>query len=353
MFVILLLPFKVFAYDTSARSAILMDMDSHRIIYGKDIHRVQSVASISKVMTCIVAIENANINKKVVIGDEILKAYGSGVYIRQGEEIKLEDLLYGLMLRSGNDAALAIATAVSGDVSKFVKLMNDKAKEIGMKNTEFNNPSGLDEEKGNFSNAYDMALLMSYAMKNEKFKKITSTKDHVVKTNMNVYKWHNKNKLLFTYKNITGGKTGFTKIARRTLITSASANNLNLTVVTLNDGNDWKDHKELYEEAFNQYKPYTLLKKGDISILNESYYKNKTLYLKEDFIYPLLESEENVLKIKFEINKKRFFKDKDEVGKAKVYLADKQIHQQAIFIKNKKENKKNFFEKIFRLGKND
>jgi len=174
LILLLLIPSCVNAFSTNAKSAILMDMDSHRIIYGKDIHRVQSVASISKVMTCIVAIENANINKKVVIGDEILKAYGSGVYIRQGEEIKLEDLLYGLMLRSGNDAALAIASHVAGSKESFVFIMNEVAHNIGMKNSNFVNPSGLEENDGsaNMSTAYDMALLMRYAMQNEDFRRI-------------------------------------------------------------------------------------------------------------------------------------------------------------------------------------
>ena len=155
LILLLFLPFKVFAYSTSAKAVILMDMDSGRVIYGKDVHYVQSVASISKI--------NSNIEKKVTIGNEVLKAYGSGIYVQIGEKIKLEDLLYGLMLRSGNDAALAISVAVSGDTDKFVEMMNDKAKEIGMKNTTFNNPSGLDEEKGNFSSA-----CFAYELCNEK-----------------------------------------------------------------------------------------------------------------------------------------------------------------------------------------
>lgn len=341
--ILVLLPFKVFAYNTSASKAILMDMDSKRIIYGKDIHKVQSVASISKIMTAIVAIENSNINKEVTIGNEILKAYGSGVYIQIGEKLKIKDLLYGLMLRSGNDAALVISVAVSKDVDKFVKLMNEKAQEIGMKNTVFNNPSGLDEEKGNYSTAYDMALLMSYAMKNKEFKKITSTKDYILKTNKNVYKWHNKNKLL-SIKYITGGKTGFTKIAKRTLVTSASKDNLNLTVVTLNDGDDWKDHKSLYEEAFKEYTNYKLLSKGDIKILNENYYKR--LYLKNDYHYSLRENEKDILKIKFKLEKKRKYKNNDKVGEAIIYLGDEIIHKENIYVS--KEKKLTFWEKIFK-----
>ena len=143
---ILLIPFEVSAFSSDAKGAIVMDMDSGRVMYAKDVHYTQSVASISKIMTAIVAIENADVNDVVTVGDEVLKAYGSGIYVKKGEKIKLEDLLYGLMLRSGNDAALVIANFVSGSVSDFVKLMNLKASALGMTDTIFNNPSGLDEK---------------------------------------------------------------------------------------------------------------------------------------------------------------------------------------------------------------
>ena len=348
----LFLPFKVFAYGTSARSAILMDMDSGRVLYGKDVHYVQSVASISKIMTAVVAIENSDIEKQVTIGNEILKAYGSGVYIQIGEEITIKDLLYGLMLRSGNDAALAISVAVSGSTEKFVELMNKKALEIGMKDTTFNNPSGLDEEKGNFSSAYDMALLMSYAMQNENFRKITGTKDYTLKTNKNVYKWHNKNKLLGSYKYITGGKTGFTKIAKRTLVTSASRDDVNLTVVTINDGDDWDDHKNLYEKAFEEYTSYMILNKGEINILGEDYYKDDVLYLKNDFKYLLRENEKDIVRLKYEIVKKRKYKSSDKVGVVNVYLGDDVIHKENIYVK-KKEVKSSFWDRIIGFFKHD
>ena len=296
-------------------------------------------------MTAIVAIENSDIKKEVIVGDEVLKAYGSGIYIQVGEKLKIKDLLYGLMLRSGNDASLAISVAVAGDTDKFVQMMNEKAKEIGMKNTTFNNPSGLDEEKGNFSSAYDMALLMSYAMKNKVFREITGTKDYTVKTDKNVYKWHNKNKLLSTYKYTTGGKTGFTKIAKRTLVTSASKDNVNLTVVTINDGDDFNDHKNLYEEAFKEYKSYQILNKGEITIPLENYYENDTLYLKNDFKYLLRESEKNILKLKYEISKKRKYKSNDKVGLVKVYLGDKVVHEEDIYVKKCKE-KRSFWDRI-------
>ena len=239
IFLILCIPTMVNAYETSATSAILMDIDSGRIFFSKDIHNKRSVASISKVMTAIVAIESGKLDDTVTIGEEVIKAYGSGIYIKIGEQLTLRDLLYGLMLRSGNDAALAIAHYVGGSVEEFVNMMNEKASALSMKNSVFNNPSGLDQEKGNYSTAYDMAILTSYAMKNEEYKTIAGTKNYKLKTNMNYYSWTNKNKLLFSYDNCTGGKTGFTQIAKRTLITTASKDNLNLVVVTLNDGNNF------------------------------------------------------------------------------------------------------------------
>lgn len=331
----LIIPSYVLAFDTNAKSAIVMDMDSKRILYAKDIHYTQSVASISKIMTAIITIENIDINKEVIIGDEILKAYGSGIYIKKDEKIKIKDLIYGLMLRSGNDSALALAFHTFGDIDYFVMEMNKKAKKLKMTNTTFNNPSGLDEkeEKGNFSSAYDMALLMSYTMKNEAFKKIVGTKKYKLKTNKNIYKWVNKNKLLHNYKYTTGGKTGYTKKAKRTLVTSASKNNLNLVVVTINDGNDFKEHENFYEEAFKNYTNYQILKKGKINIPLET---RSNFYLKSNFTYPLLDSEKENIRLEYEL-----LKNKESSGVVKVFLDNKLIGKRNIYVK-----KETFLDKI-------
>ena len=343
--VLLLIPISIKAYATSAHSVVLMDTDSRNVIYASNKDDIRSVASISKIMTAIIAIENGNLNELVTIGDEINQAYGSGIYIKVGEVIRLEDLIYGLLLRSGNDAALAIAKNVGKTVENFVLLMNKKAQEIGMKNTIFNNPSGLDQEKGNYSTAYDMALLMSYAVQNNIFKKIVGTKKINVKTSEHNYTWNNKNKLLNMYKYATGGKTGFTEKAKRTLVTTASKNGVNLTVVTLVDGNDFNDHKNLYEEAFKKYKKYLILNKDDIAIIGEKYYKDCYFYLKKDFKYSLMKDEIDKIIIKFELKKKINYKSDDEVGKVIVYLDNKEIYNDAIFIKIK-EKKDNFFKRL-------
>ncbi len=331
--ILLLIPIKVCAI--SATSAILMDTDNNIILYEKNINEVRSVASISKIMTAILAIESGKMDDIVIIGEEIDKAYGSGIYIRKGEELTLRDLVYGLMLRSGNDAALSIAHYVGGSVDNFVVMMNKKAKEIGMKNTEFNNPSGLDEEKGNYSTAYDMAKLASYAIKNDEFKKITGTKKYKLKTNMNTYIWTNKNKMLTMYKYSTGGKTGYTEIAKRTLVSYASKDNTNLVVVTLNDGNDWNDHKELFEYGFNNYKNYTLIKKGKINIYDDNYYKYYTLYVKNNYNYLFNKNVTNNVIFKYQLTKNRNIKNDDVVGNLLIYISDKLVHKEPIYVKEK------------------
>lgn len=272
---LLLIPFKIAAI--SASSYIVMDMDSGRVLEGSNINKESLIASTTKILTAITAIEYGNLNDVVRVNRDILSAYGSGIYIQIGEELTLDDLLYGLMLRSGNDAALAIASHVGGSKDNFVFIMNEKAKSIGMKNSLFVNPSGLEENDGsaNKSTVYDMALLTRYAMKNDNYRRITGTKEITIKSSMKTYKWFNKNKLLRIYDYCTGGKTGFTKKAHRTLVTTASKDGMNLIVVTFNDGNDFNDHKELYEKYFNNYKVVKAIDK------NTNYGEN--IKLKNDF----------------------------------------------------------------------
>ena len=328
------------AIDNSATSAILMDTDNNIILYEKNIYNVRSVASISKIMTAVLAIESGKLDNKIVVDDVISNAYGSAIYIKEGEELTLRDLLYGLMLRSGNDAALVIAKYVGGNVNHFVEMMNNKAAEIGMKNTVFNNPHGLDADKGNYSTAYDMALLTSYAMKLEDYKIITQTKSYTLKTNKNTYVWKNKNKLLRLYKYTTGGKTGFTMIARRTLVTTASKDGINLVAVTLNDGNDFNDHINMFEYGFNNYTNYEIIKKGNIHVYEDDYYNDYQLYTKEDFNYIMHNNDKVDIILKFELEKKRNFKNNDEVGKIIVIAGEKEIHKQALYVKEKNKIKK-------------
>ena len=274
LLLLLLSPINTFALSVSARSAVLIDNESGRILYEKDKDTPRLIASITKIMTAVLAIESGKMEEEVTVGEEVLTMYGSNIYLEVGEKMILRDMVYGLMLRSGNDAALVIAIFVGGSEENFVEMMNKKAKEIGMKNTVFNNPHGLDEITQNKSTAYDMALLSRYASKNEEYQKIVGCKKYQVQTDKKSYLWHNRNKLLNLYEYATGGKTGYTPSAGRTLVTTAQNKELSLTVVTLNDGNEYDTHQALYQYGFENYKLYTILDKEKFKI-DEGFYKNK------------------------------------------------------------------------------
>ncbi len=309
-----------------------MEEDTKRVLVSKNMNKKKLIASTTKIMTAVLAIESGKMNKTVEVTDKVLEAYGSNIYLSIGEKMKLEDMVYGLMMQSGNDAALMIADYLGGE-DAFVKKMNKKAKQIGMKNTTFSNPHGLDEKNENYSTAYDMALLMRYANSYPLFRKITGCKKHTVKTDEKTYSWSNKNKLLYTYKYATGGKTGFTKKARRTLVTSASKNDLNLIVVTLNDGNDFKNHKELYEYGFNNYSMEKVFDKDKINL------SNKNIYALDDYFYPITKDEKDLIMVEYKIKDKKSYKKGEEVGKAIVKLGNNIIHEEKLYIKVK--NKKN------------
>ena len=245
-----------------------------------------------------------------------------------------------------------IAKYVGGDVEKFVVQMNAKAREIGMSNSIFVNPSGLDNtDGGNYSTAYDMALLTKYAMQYDEYRKIVSTKTYTVKTNKKTYVWKNKNKLL-NEKYITGGKTGYTEKARRTLVSTGSYNHMNLIVVTINDSDDWNTHRDLYSYAFSNYKVYRLLNKSKFSIIGDTYY-NGDFYIKNDVYIPFKDSELNAVFGKIKLEKKQKYNDDESIGKYFIYLDDKVIYEEPIYInnvkiKNKKKTILDMFKGLFR-----
>ena len=337
---LIVLPIKVSAITAS--SAIVMDLNSNRILYENNIHEQRLIASITKIMTAIVAIEYGNLDDIYEVDDEVLEAYGSAIYIEIGEKLTLRDLLYGLMLRSGNDAAVVIAKNIAGSMEAFAMLMNETASKIGMNDSYFYNAHGLEEDDGtgNLSTAYDMALLTKYAMENETFREIFATKNYSVKTNKKSYSWTNKNRLLHEYDFITGGKTGFTKKARRTLVTTASSNNIDLVVVTLNDPNDFEDHLTLYTEIFKKYEAIKVLDKKNFKIKEDTEYKNDTLYIKDDVYIPVLKEEKNSISIKYELFKNNNYMNGDVVGSAKIYIKEELVKEVNIYVEKhgEKEN---------------
>lgn len=328
-----------YASTETAHEYILMDQTTGRIISGKNYNTPMLIASITKIMTCLLAVESGKLDQVIIVDETIKDAYGSGIYIEVGEEITLNDLLYGLMLRSGNDAALMVAKYIGGSVDNFVNMMNTKAHEIGMSNTIFANPSGLDNtDQGNYSTAYDMALLTRYAMQYEEYREIVKTKKHTVKTNKKTYIWHNKNKLL-SEEYITGGKTGYTEKAKRTLVTTATSDNMNFIVVTIKDSDDWNTHKELYNYAFSNYTAYKVLDKKNFNVIGDTYYKGD-FYIKNNIYIPFKNKELRNLIGKIELEKKKKYKNNDLVGKYLIFLDDELLYEENIYIKNISKKKK-------------
>ena len=332
-------------------SSIVVDELTGRILYENNAYEKKLIASTTKIMTAIIVIENIDLNKEVTIGEEILKSYGTNIYVEVGEKIKIIDLLYGLLLRSGNDAALSLANAVSGNEKEFVYLMNKKAKTLGMNNTTFENSHGLDEYTKNYSTAYDMSLLMKYANKNSIFKKISNTKSYRVQTEKKSYLWYNRNKLLNDYKYCTGGKNGYTPSAGKTLITTAEKNNLKLLITTLDDPKIYETHRQLYEQTFKKYKYYTIIDKNKVSTTYANYFREK-VFVKESFIYPLTYDEKDEIKIKvIKFNK---IGENNIIGYIEIKLKNKIIGKIDIYTEQKKESSSpfkkfiNYFDEILK-----
>ncbi|MFO1441758.1 D-alanyl-D-alanine carboxypeptidase [Bacillus sp. Bva_UNVM-123] len=339
--------------SVSARSAILMEQSSGRVLFEKDAHVRSRIASITKIMTAIIAIESGQMEEIVKVSENAVRAEGSSAYLIPGEKIKLEDLVYGLMLRSGNDAAVAIAEHVGGSLDGFVYLMNKKAEEIGMVNTHFANPHGLDDHENHYSTAYDMALLTRYAMNNDEYKKISSTKIHRTPhpTESWEREWKNKNRLLEMYEYCTGGKTGFTKRAKRTLVTTATKGEMDLIAVTLNASNDWNDHIQMYEMGYRTYHFAEILSKGTIKDVKDPFYKQK-VYVTHGFNYPVYDEERELFRIEYQLKKPRKdWKDgkviPNIVGKAIVYFDNEPITKIPVYYKQVgNTEKESFFERF-------
>ncbi|OCT12489.1 peptidase M15 [Paenibacillus pectinilyticus] len=271
---------------TNAVGASLVDVESGRILYSEKGDTPMRIASLTKIMTAIIAIEQGDLNSMVKVSKNAFGKEGSSIYLKLGEEMRLQDMLYGLMMRSGNDAATAIAEHIGGSVEGFVYLMNEKAKSLGMDHSHFTNPSGLDEGEGHRSSPNDMAKLTAYALKNSVFADIVSTKLKKV-PNPNEpwdYSWLNKNKMLSMFDGADGVKTGYTKLAKRCLVSSATRDGQQLVAVTLNDGDDWADHARMLQYGFKNFPLQTLVKKGDL-IEGTPWVASRT------FSYPLAEGE--------------------------------------------------------------
>ena len=245
--------------EVSAHSAVLMCADTGEILYEKNPDEHMLIASTTKMMTAIIAIENCAMDEAVKIDTEWCCIEGSSMYLEAGKEYTVKELLSGMMLTSGNDAAMALACYISGSAAEFAVLMNEKAGELGMTESSFENPHGLDGEK-QYSTARDMAVLAKYCMENDMFKEIVSMKSVTI----GELTFINHNKLLWNCRGCIGVKTGYTIAAGRTLVSCCERSGMRLICVTLNAPEDWDDHMALYDWGFSAYS-LTNLKSGSFS----------------------------------------------------------------------------------------
>ena len=284
---VLILP--VNAYAISAEKAILMDAATGRVLFEKNADDKSLIASTTKIMTALIVAEQCNVLDRVRIPKEAVGIEGSSMYLREGEILTVQELLYGLMLHSGNDAAVALAIYCGGTVEGFVELMNDKARQLGMDNSHFENPNGLDAP-GHGATARDLAILASYAMENPIFYKTVSTKNVTIAERY----LHNHNKLLWRYEGADGVKTGYTRAAGRILVSSATRENRRLIAVTINAPDDWNDHTALLDLGFSGYQQQRIINKDQIVGFLEvagGFTGNVQLLATEDFDYALAPEE--------------------------------------------------------------
>ena len=299
-------------------SIVVMDADSGRILYSKNKSERKLIATTTKIMTTIIALENAKLSDKLKVGKEIQTVNGSMIYVREGKTFTLNDLLHGLMLQSGNDAAMIIASKIMS-YDNFIAQMNLKAHKLGMHNSTFENPHGLNDDTKNYSTAEDMSKLMRYAIKNKEFLNITRTKKYKVDN----YIWYNKNKLLSDYKYLISGKIGYTKASGQVYVSAAKKDNKTLIIASINESDKFNLHKKLYEKYFDEYERYKVLDKNTFSFKVKN--KNHDHYfIKNDFNMLLTKNEIKKLKISVNLNKNNNYVD--------VYLDNNLIHSEKLYI---------------------
>lgn len=288
---VLLLPVQAAAAPAvSARSAILMDAATGRVLWEQNADTQALIASTTKIMTGLLISEQCDLDAQVAVPKQAVGTEGSSMYLKEGEVLSVKALLYGLMLHSGNDAAVTLAMHCGGSVENFTRLMNQKAESLGLKHTHYANPHGLDDD-GNYSTARDLAVLTAYAMENETFHQVVSTKTAV----LDGRSLTNHNKLLWQYDGAVGVKTGYTKSAGRILVSCAERSGRRLIAVTISDPNDWADHKRLLDYGFSAYTSRKLVQAGtvmaEVPVLSGGEELAQAV-TGEDFSYPMAEDEQ-------------------------------------------------------------
>ena len=320
----------------SAQAAILIDSKSGRVLLEYNPHIKLPMASTTKIMTALVALENGELDDKVKIKRDEIGIEGSSIYLYEGEVISLEDLLYGLMLRSGNDSAVSIANFIGETQEEFINMMNKKAIEIGANNTNFMNPHGLHDDN-HYTTAYDLALITREAMKKEEFKEISKAKIWKANRDKNNI-FYNKNNNLWEYEGGDGVKIGYTKRAGRCLVSSATRNDTQLISVVLNDGNWFNDCYTLMNYGFENFKDYVIFDKDQYiskAPIVDGIKDYVPIVTKDSFLYPLREEELEQIKIHVNIVDilRAPITKGETVGNINVYLDGKLIHEEELITK--------------------
>lgn len=326
-----------YALSSSARACAVLEANSSRLIYAQNADKRLPMASTTKIMTAITAIENCDeLDKKFEVSKKAVGIGGTSLYLREGDVYSTKDLLYALMLISGNDASVAIAEHVAGSTSEFVTKMNELAKKIGVKNTHFANTHGLDAD-GHYTSAYDLARITAYALKNPIFREIVSTKNtKIVNGNDENRYLRNKNKLLFTLENCIGVKTGFTDNAGRCLVSAVDKDGMILVCVVLNCGPMFEESATLLKECENSYKMYDLTELYDFQteIFVENGAKTSAkVGTKGHFFFPLTKNEVKNLRFVYHCPQKveAPMKKGDSVGKVETFLGNNLLFSEKIY----------------------
>lgn len=320
----------------SAAGMITIDANSGRVLYESNSHKKLPMASTTKIVTAITVIENCDLNDMVKVDDKAVGVEGSSIYLQKGEELSVRDLLYGLMLQSGNDCAVALAIHCAGSIENFAAMMNDEAEKIGAVESNFVTPHGLHHDD-HYTTASDLAKISAYAMKNDEFKQIVATKTYRMP-----YAGHdydrvisNKNKILFNYPGGNGIKTGYTKKAGRCLVASATRSGMTVISVVLNCGPMFEECSALMDRAFAEYENVTLL--DNTREVARAYVKNGKenyvpLYAKNTFRYPLTQSEKARISIAVDCKEMTAPVKKDEIaGKISIYLDNRLLFEENLF----------------------
>ncbi len=344
---------RVGALDVSARSAIVIEAETGQIIFEKDANTRRPMASTTKIMTALVAIESGDISREIVVDAAAAGVEGSSIYLNAGDRITLESLIWALMLESANDAAAAIAIGVAGSVEAFADMMNERARALGLSDTNFTNPHGLSDDN-HYTTAHDLARLTAAAMENETFRRIVSTDKYRIAYADTARSLHNHNKLLHIYDGAIGVKTGFTKASGRCLVSAAERDGMTLIAVTLGAPDDWADHTAMLDLGFASVERVSLIAPGESVFISPCIGSEKgdiTIKNRDGLSLILPRSDRNITR---RIILPRYFwapiAEGDEVGRIEFYDGQTRLGEVSLYAEEAAEQieyEQNFFERIF------